>query len=55
MVGDNTEEVSFFGGDVETVEANDLQSAAKVVTLILSVCSITFGVYILLAAMGGSL
>lgn len=50
-----TEEVQFFGGEVYTVKESTFVSTIKVLTLMLSLCSLTFGLYIVLAAMGGSL
>jgi hypothetical protein len=44
-----TEEVEFFGGDdIVTVQTPAWMGAIQVATFMLSVCSITFGFYILL-------
>ena len=55
MVGETTQEIEFFGGEVETRKVSTVSAAIQTATIILSVLSVTFGVYIVLATVNGNL
>ena len=53
-VGETTEEIEWLGGDLEVKKQSTLSATVKTITLMLSICSITFGLYIVLAGLGGN-
>ena len=55
MVGENTEEIEWFAGEVNVKTESTVSAAAKTATLMMSILSITIGLYLILAAMGGTL